>query len=420
MSIFTRIQQFFVGDQPWAGRIRFLIFFLIPVGGLSFHIYNSIKSGAPFAMDKIILLYLLSFIWALASAVYYIRDIYQTDTDTPPFRYFLASFFGIFVPRVKIKNGTIESERDMVEKIGGPAYLDIDAGSAVLTETLTGPANVFGHGKKYFMPNHERIAEIVDLRQQEGAIPDLTVTARDGIQVKVENVKFNYRIWDNRWENLYKGKTVPRNPYPYSKQAIHNYAYNRAVKLNKADQPELTPWLDAVRGSIIGIISGYISDHRLDDVIAPKEQDEKKHPRQIIHGKAFLSDFKSGLQKIGTILNWWDPGEFKCEDPDVQQRFVTNWSVDIMSTIEINKAHGDAQKQAYEELGRAEAEAELLTSIIHALDGVHLGKNKAQTLQNLILMRTAQVIRALNTPPAVDQLSKSPEKPSSDNEHKTK
>lgn len=90
-----------------------------------------------------------------------------------------------------------------------------------------------------------------------------------------------------------------------------------------------------------------------------------------------------------------------------------------MSTIAINDAHGDAQKQAYEELGRAEAEAELLTSIMHALDGVHLGNNKAQTMQNIILMQTAQVIKALNTPPAVDKLSKPPEKQSSADEHKS-
>jgi hypothetical protein len=56
------------------------------------------------------------------------------------------------------------------------------------------------------------------------------------------------------------------------------------------------------------------------------------------------------------------------------------------------------EKQAYEELGRAEAEAELLMSIIHALDGIQFASDKTQTLQNLILMRTAQVIKALNTP----------------------
>ena len=135
----------------------------------------------------------------------------------------------------------------MVEKIGGPAYLDIGPGSAVLTETLSGPANVFGQGKKYFMPNHERISEIVDLREQEGAISDLTATTRDGIKVKVENIKFNYRIWDSRWDSLYKDQTVPRNPYPYSKQAIHTYAYNRVVQL-KEDKPQLTSWFEAVKG----------------------------------------------------------------------------------------------------------------------------------------------------------------------------
>jgi hypothetical protein len=69
----------------------------------------------------------------------------------------------------------------------------------------------------------------------------------------------------------------------------------------------------------------------------------------------------------------------------------------------LNKAHGEAQQLAYEELGRAEAEAELLMSIINSLNGIKLAADKPHTLQNLILMRTAQVIRALNTPAHDDQ-----------------
>jgi hypothetical protein len=52
-------------------------------------------------------------------------------------------------------------------------------------------------------------------------------------------------------------------------------------------------------------------------------------------------------------------------------------------------------------------------SIIHAMDGVQLGPDKVQTLQNLILLRTAQVIKALNTPASNSSSSKISEHQSS-------
>lgn len=407
-----------LGSHRADGLLRLIMFFLLPIIIPILVHYLRGPSNLSAVITNAAILYFLGLIGAMASAVYYIRDIYETDVEAFSFRYLIASFFGLGTPKVNIKSKTPESQWwDMVEKIGGPAYLDIDPGFAVLTETLTETANVFGHGKKHFMPNHERIYEIVDLHEQEGPISDLVATTRDGLKVKVENIKFNYRIWDSRWDGLYKAQTVPRNPFPYSKKAIYDYAYNRAVQF-KDGKYQLTPWLDAVKGRVTGIIKGYINEHKLEDVIGPREQNEKD-ARQQIRENAYKPGFKDGLRSIGTILRWWDPGDFKSDDKAVEERFVSNWSVDIMNNVVLNDAHGDAQKQAYEELGRAEAEAELLTSIIHALGGVNLGKNKAQTFHNLILMRTAQVIRALNTPAPNEQISRSSDQQSSKDEHKS-
>lgn len=418
MSKPNTLQKFLVGAHRMEGLIRLVLFFVAPIVIPILLRYIFGFSSFTTLITNSTILYFLGLIGAMASTAYYIRDIYQTETEAFPFRYLMASFFGLGAPRVSIKSETPESKWwDMVEKIGGPAYLDIDPGFAVLTETLSETANVFGHGKKHFMPNHERIYEIVDLREQEGSIPELAFATRDGIKVRVENIKFNYRIWDSRWEGLYKDQTISRNPFPYSKKAIHDYSYNRAVQVGKGDQYQLTPWFDAVKGRMTGIIKDYINEHKLEDVIGPREQNVKD-ARQEIRENAYKPGFKDGLRSIGTILRWWDPGDFKSEEKSVEERFVSNWSVDIMSNVVLNDAHGDAQKQAYEELGRAEAEAELLTSIIHALEGVNLGKNKAQTFHNLILMRTAQVIRALNTPAVNDHAYKPSDQQSSNDEHK--
>jgi hypothetical protein len=111
-------------------------------------------------------------------------------------------------------------------------------------------------------------------------------------------------------------------------------AYNRLVQLDQHGLPEMSPWADTVKGRVGGIIKGYINSHNLDDVIAPREHNQQD-PRDEIYKKAYLPDFKEGLLAIGTILRWWDPGEFKSQD-DVEKQFVSDWSVDIISDIKIN------------------------------------------------------------------------------------
>jgi hypothetical protein len=253
---------------------------------------------------------------------------------------------------------------------------------------------LYGQGSKYFISRQERVQEIIDLHEQEGDTPELKATTRDGITVIVEKLKYNYRLWDKVWEADPEVQTALLNPFPFSMEAVKDFVYKRTVTVDDDGKPRKFDWRGAVGGHVQRVIKEYISERRLDDVIATHEH-LHQNPRQEIRDKVYLPDFKKGLRGMGTILRWWDPGEFKSLEP-IEEQFLSNWSVDITSNIQINDAYGHAQKQAYEELGRAEAEAELLMSIIHSLDGIRFGADKTQTLQNLILIRTAQVIRALN------------------------
>ena len=409
MNSFNPLQNLLLGERR-AGWIRLILLVVLPLGVFIYQLYSWFMVGSSFQLGWFILIYFLGLFGALSTAVYYLKDIYNEDFDKLPARYLFASFFGWFPPRIQIN---AREERSvyhrMVDVIGGPAYLEVDPGWVVLTESLTAPGKIYGHGKKHFMSRHERIAEIINLHEQEAKLPPISAFTRDGIKVLVDDVRFNYRIFDARWESRKNDQPdLTRKPFPFSREAIQNYAYKRSVGLNANNEPELTKWEKAVSIKVSGIISDFINDHKLDDIIAPRKQDNK-YLRNMIREKGYEEDFIKGLRDIGTVLTWWDPGEFHPEKKDIAEQFVANWSADIQSEIEINKAHGEAQKIAYEELGRAEAEAELLMSIIHALEGIKLGKDKVQTLQNLILLRTAQVIKALgyNTPPTSTSQKKS-------------
>ena len=399
MNSFNPLHNFLFGDRR-AGWLRLVLLVVLPLGVIIYQLYSWFMVGSSFRLSWFVLIYFFGLLSALSTAVYYIKDIYNEELDKLPARYLFASFFGWFPPRIQINAREERSVYDrMVDVIGGPAYLEVDPGWVVLTETLSAPGKIYGHGKKHFMSRYERIAEVVNLHEQEAKHAPISAFTRDGIKVLVDDVRFNYRIFDARWElREHDQPALTRKPFPYSRDAIHNYAYKRSVVLNASNEPELTKWEKAVSIKVSGIISDFINNHKLDDIIAPRDQDNK-FLRNKIREKAYEPDFIKGLRDIGTVLTWWDPGEFHTEEKTIEKQFVANWSADIKSEIEINKAHGEARRMEYEELGRAEAEAELLMSIIHALEGIKLGKDKVQTLQNLILLRTAQVIKALGYNP---------------------
>lgn len=397
-SVITRlIHELLWGDRPYLGLLRCIVLVELPalfvMGDFLWGLFG------PFSplIQRLAIAYFLGLSGAFAAGVAYLKDIYELDSHRMPFRHLLSGFLGIGVPNLHVSNRIKDvSGKEMVETIGGPAHLNIAPGYAVLTETLAAPANVYGPGK-HFISRLEHVQEFVDLHEQEGGFKEVTAMTRDGIDVTVENTKFLYRLWDHQWDVDTARLTKPFNPYPFSKDAIYDFVYSRTVGVDDLGNQKSFGWQGAVIGKVKGIIRDYISNHKLDDVIASRERREQEHPRVVIRRKAYEPDFKKGMKSMGSILRWWDPGEFRSLD-NIQNQFLRNWGVEIDNHVHLNEAQGEAQKLAYEELGRAEAEAELLLSIINSLNGIKLAADQPHTLQNLILMRTAQVIRALNTP----------------------
>ena len=396
------IHELLLGDRhfrgwPLPGLFRCIVLVELPVLIFFGNAWWGLFGPYSALVQQLELLYFLGLSSALVAGVAYLKDIYHLDSHRMPFRHLISSFLGLGVPHIDVSNRLKDaSGKDMVETIGGPAHLNIAPGYAVLTETLTAPSNIYGPGRK-FISRHERVQEFIDLHEHEDAIDSVTAITRDGIGVTVENIRFLYRLWDRQWESDTTRPTRALDPYPFSKEAIFDFVYPRTVGVDALGYQRPFSWRDAVRGRLGAIIKDFISDRKLEDVIASREHREQDHPRVVIRRKAYEPDFKKGMRSMGTVLRWWDPGEFKSMK-NIEDQFLSNWSVDIDSRIHSNRAQGDAQKQAYEELGRAEAEAELLISIINSLEGIKLAADKPHTLQNLILMRTAQVIRAMNTP----------------------
>ncbi len=205
---------------------------------------------------------------------------------------------------------------------------------------------------------------------------------RDGFEVKIGRTRFRFRLLADR------GAGRRKNPYPYSETAIYDMIYNRIVS-----EQGVEDWSSGVAGNIRGVISRYINRHTLDHLTAPEESGAD--PRGDIQRELRSPAVTSNLRQRGTELLWIDIGSFEIANKLVEQQRLNTWQAKWIGDARLARSYGDAQRLAYQEIGRAEAQAEMLISIMHALSDVNLRGGTRQSLRDVILVRTAQLLEAM-------------------------
>ena len=112
------------------------------------------------------------------------------------------------------------------------------------------------------------------------------------------------------------------------------------------------------------------------------------------------------LRTVGAELLWFDLGHFGISDrmkATISDQRVDTWSARWDGDAMVVRSYGEARRLAYQDMGRAEGQADLLLSIIQSLDeagfegGYGDGEKKEERLRNLrsiIWMRIAQILDA--------------------------
>ena len=328
----------------------------------------------------------------------YVQDIYEIKKYGQAFQYLFASVFGLGYPSLIIEEGKPHlkpDEENLLVAIGGPGYVVIRPGNIVLFENLRNPSGVRAEGY-HFISRFETIKEIANLEDQHDHIDELEAVTKDGIEVVARDINFRYRLWSSRKVGGQNGRT-PSVPYPYSIQAVRNLAYNRVVR-----NGEYSNWADTVRRQFSGEIQNYIRRNQVDQVTAPRNFEEtasgkvRGNPREDIHRIYESPEIRDRFKNIGAQLLWYGIGHFEVNNPLVNDQRVSTWQAGWRGDAKKTLAYSEAKKMAYVEQGRAEAQAEILLGIVHALDDIkHPGEERDKNLQEIFLVRMAQLLEAM-------------------------
>ena len=320
---------------------------------------------------------------------FFIRDVYELESLKQAIQYVISSLFGLQYPHITIDGGEVvlhEDEVNVLNVIGGPGFAVIQPGNAVLFRSLRRPSKA-GMTRSYFMAPFEVIGQVASLDDQHGFKDKLTTMTKDGIQVNLCDVHFRFRIMPMEENGLLIDRSL-ENPYPYSEEALSNMAYNLSVEAKG-----LETWHGAVKRMVVGGITEYINAHTIDHLTAPFQNGQDPH--STLHDELFSPASAARFKNLGAELLWVDVGHIEIVNEEVEKTRLDLWAADWIGNADVARAYGDAKRQAYQELGRAEAQAEIIIGITQALEQVEFNEDPAQNLQKMLLLRTAQVLEAM-------------------------
>ena len=338
------------------------------------------------------------FFMIFMGTVLYVRDIYHLPTFGRAFHYVFASLFGFFYPVGYVDGGKIDDEdpdtetniedKNLIRAIGGPGFVRIQPGNAVAFRDWHGPQGV-GSSGLYFLSPFEMIARVVSLEDQHGHIDEAPATTSDGVRIRLKNIDYRFCVLREAKKNR------DTNPYPFSTSAIETIAYSFAVSDKGQDR-----WQDVVQRTVSGELGKFIGSHDLDYLTAPRKNGQ--NPRRELRMELFAAPVRESLRRVGAELQWMDIGHFDIDELEegqelhlVDQTRTRRWATRLIGDARTIRSFGEAKRLAYQELARAEAQAEMVISITDALRNVSFGSDQTETLRRIFLARTAQILEGL-------------------------
>jgi hypothetical protein len=402
-NLWQLADQLKIRAYPWFFRLPlFFWLFLVPFQDWLYLRYLFAPFGA--------------FLLVFVGSTFYVRDIYHLPTLSRALHYVFSSLFALFYPVIRVDGGRIDDEdpddetnledRHLLRAIGGPGFVRIQPGNAVAFRDWRRRGSVQS-SQLYFMRPFEMIAKVVNLEDQHGHIDEAPAITRDGIRLRLRNIDYRYSVLrpEHKVQDLPREQRRRRNlavqrspaaPYPFLESAIESIAYSFAVGERGMDR-----WQDVVSRSVASALGSFIGSHQLDYLTAPRR--DGQDPRRELRVELFASAVRNNLRQAGAELHWMDIGHFDIDDLEeaarqdpVDETRTRRWAANWIGDARTKRSYGEAQRLAYQELARAEAQAEMIMSITDVLQDVTLGPDQADTLRQIFLARTAQILEALH------------------------
>lgn len=324
----------------------------------------------------------------LMAGARYAQHVYSLNHLNSGFGLLLARLFLTNLPTLVVAEGKIQisavGEENLLHLVGGPGYLIVMPGSLALLEGLDGDLRVVSAGR-HFVTAQEVVKETISLEERHDHVDRVTAVTRDGIEVAARDIHYRYRLYGG--EDAVSAARTPDNLFMYSDEGLINLVYNRSMSARG-----LSDWHAGVRSVVEGVISDFIRQNQVDHLTAPDPAAED--PRGEVYRLYNDEGGKKRFREKGAELLWIDIGHFELPEKVAGQR-VDVWQARWAGEARLQRAQGEAQRSLHREMGRAEAQAEMLTNIARSLEELRDKGEDHPNRHTLYLAGIAQLLESL-------------------------
>ena len=256
---------------------------------------------------------------ALRLASHYLADLFELDSPSIAERYLLASIAGLGYDTLHVSQADISllNQASPLLRIGGPAYLQVHLGHAVVMETAAGLPRVYGPEQKRFVEGFERLRDVIDLRDQLRELKQVRAVTADGMEVIASDVQMMFRVFGGGQERSLEA------PYPYTEGAIRRLVYGRTVGPGGTGN-----WTEELTDLAVAEIRSFVGDLTLEAFLALQPEADQSStgaedarrtfhiPRHKLTERFHTSQAKQRLQEHGLELDWVGVGTWEIGQAD--------------------------------------------------------------------------------------------------------
>lgn len=329
-----------------------------PIGGLVVFV---ISLGLPHTLRHL-LPPLIAMYVARRIGANYVRDLLELPDAQTANDFLGPALEGVGYREVTVRaeGPTPDEQLSPLIKIGGPGYIRVTAGNAVVLERYGRPSDAFGQGT-HFIHHFEQLRDVVDLRDQYRRVETFEARTKDGLKVTVHNLEVAFRLL------MRTRQRTESDQYPFLRSAARLVAYDRLVRRDPAGLPRAEQWTEAVTRLVVERVQQYINNCYLDDLIHSKAHDPREHIKLTIKQLLEGNESRAQLAKRGVDLLWVSLGHIGLPEAALNQRITTwqsRWQVDAERTL----AQSEADRLRRMEYARTLTRLEIIQKMTEAAE----------------------------------------------------
>ena len=287
------------------------------------------------------------------------------------------------VPKKPVVNADPDSfkrqrRENPVFTVGGPARVNVERGSAIVTERNGRFARVLGPGVRY-LADFEHPFAIIDLRPQDRHKDESTMMTRDGIEITA-SVGVTFHIEAN---DQLPSQDVP---FPFDRQAVRNAAYAQTITRDG----KVIDWKPISLIIATDQLAEIVSESWLDDLAHPTQAGVQPHPTL---NRKMRRGTRATMRDQGVTITDTRLGRLELPE-EVREKYLELWRVYWEKKRRLEEAEGQAAVLEEAKIARARANALMFLAI---LEGLQRARTMAGDVSStrIVALRLIEALQAM-------------------------